>query len=106
MAGLAETSARRIIISFGSYTKQLFVIVLSSSFILGLILAISLLVIGETSMNVNADLEFGGIDGLWLVIAVPLVSILVSVLLSPFSFLVHKLLTKKRAERVLSDVQM
>ena len=56
-------------------------------------------------MNVDADIEFGGIDGLWLVIAVPLVSILVFVLLSPISFLIHKLLTKKRTERAPPDAQ-
>lgn len=54
-------------------------------------------------MNVDGDIEFGALDGLWLIIALPLVSVLVFVLLSPLSFLIHKLLSKSRAESVPSD---
>jgi len=85
------------VISFSSYIKQLCLIVLSSSFVLGLILGISLLVNGETSMNVDGDLEFGALDGFWLIVAIPLISLLVFVLLSPLSFFIHKLLSKRRA---------
>jgi len=90
-------------ISFSGYIKQLCIVVLSSSFVLGLILGVTFLVIGETSMNVDGDIEFGALDGLWLIIALPLVSVLVFVLLSPLSFLIHKLLSKSRAESVPSD---
>lgn len=45
-------------------------------------------------MNLDGDLEFGAFDGFWLILALPLVSLLVFVLLSPLSFLVHKLLSK------------
>jgi hypothetical protein len=71
--------------------------VLSSSLVLGLILGISFLVIGETTMNVDGDISIGAFDGFWLIIALPVLSLLVFVLLSPLSFLVHKLLSKRRA---------
>jgi len=71
--------------------------VLSSSLVLGLILGISFLVIGETTMNVDGDITIGAFDGFWLIIALPLVSILIFLLLSPLSFLVHKLLSRQRA---------
>ena len=83
--------------SFGTYTKQLCLFVLSSSLVLGLILGISFLVNGKTTMNVDGDITLGAFDGFWLIIALPLLSLLVFVLLSPLSFLVHKLLIRKRA---------
>ena len=70
------------------------IIILSSSLVLGLVLGIILLLIGEVSMNVDGDLEFGALDGFWLILALPVLSILVFVLLSPLSFLIHKLLSK------------
>ena len=81
-------------LTFGHYIKQLCKIVFSSSLALGLILGIIFLLIGETTMNVDGDLDFGTFDGFWLILAVPLVSILVFVLLSPLSFFIHKLLSK------------
>ncbi len=80
--------------SFSSYLKQLCLFVLSSSLVLGLILGISFLVVGETTMNVDGDLTVGAFDGFWLIIALPLLSLLVLLLLSPLSFLVHKILLK------------
>jgi len=71
--------------------------VLSSSLVLGLILGISFLVAGETTMNVDGDITIGAFDGFWLIIALPLVSILLFLLLSPLSLLVPKLLSKRRA---------
>ena len=81
-------------ISFRRYIKQLCLFVLSSSVVLGLLLGIVLLMIGETTMNADVGVDFGALDGFWLILAVPIVSILVFVLLSPLSFLVHKPLTK------------
>ncbi len=83
--------------SFWNYTKQLCMFVLSSSLVLGLILGITFLVIGETTMNVDGDISIGALDGFWLIIALPVLSLLVFVLLSPLSFMVHKLLSKRRA---------
>ena len=87
MTGNYQNCKRRIEISFGSYIKQLCKIVLSSSLVLGLVLGITFLLIGETTMSADGDLDFGAFDGFRLILAVPLVSILVFVLLSPLSFL-------------------
>ena len=43
--------------SFGRYFRQLCIFVVSSSLTLGLILGISLLVAGESSMNLDLDLD-------------------------------------------------
>ncbi len=94
-ASIQETTCtRRIVISFSSYIKQMCIFILSSSLVLGLVLGITLLLIGEVWMNVDGDLEFGALDGFWLIFALPVLSILVFVLLSPLSFLIHKLLSK------------
>ena len=45
-------------------------------------------------MNANLDLDFGELDGLWLILGLPLVSVLVFVVLSPLSYLIHKRLSK------------
>jgi len=70
---------------------------------LGLILGVSFLVIGEISMNVNAELEIGAFDGFWLILGMPIVATLIFVLVSPMSFFIHKLLSEKRSKRVQSD---
>ena len=58
------------------------IFVLSSSLVLGLVLGIILLLIGEVSMNVDGDLEFGALDGFWLILGLPVLSILIFVVLS------------------------
>ncbi len=80
--------------SFSSYVKKMCIFVLSSSLVLGLVLGVALLIMGGTTMKVDGDLEFGAFDGFWLILVVPIVSILVFVLLSPLFFWIHKLLAK------------
>ena len=87
-------------ISFISYIRQLCIFVLSSSSILGLILGIALLLNGETTVNFDGDLTFGALDGFWLIFALPMLSALLFLLLSPLSFWVHRLLSMKGAESV------
>ena len=88
---------------FGRYLSQLCIFVLSSSITLGLILGISLLVAGESSMDVDLDLDFGVFDGLWLILGLPALSILVFTILSPLSFLVHSVLSRRGGESVPPD---
>lgn len=88
---------------FGRYLSQLCKFVVSSSITLGLILGISLLVAGESSMDVDLDLDFGVFDGLWLILGLPALSILVFTILSPISFLVHRLLSRRGGESVPAD---
>jgi hypothetical protein len=83
-------------ISFSSYIKQLFKFVLSSSVVLGLIVGLSLLIAGETTMEIDLTFEFGRFDGFWWMLGVPVLAILVFVILSPLSFLIHRQLTKKQ----------
>jgi amino acid transporter len=83
-------------ISFSSYIKQLFKIVLSSSVVLGLIVGLALLITGETTMGVDLTFEFGPFDGFWWMLGVPVLAILIFVILSPLSFLIHRQLTKKQ----------
>jgi hypothetical protein len=83
---------------FNNYIKQLCMFVLSSSLVLGFVLSISLLVIGKMSININFDFE--ALDALWLILGLPLVSLLILILLSPLSFLIHKLLSKEDVEDV------
>jgi len=87
----------------GSYIKQLAMIVFSSSFVLGLIPGIALLVTGETSMEVDLTFEFERLDGIWFMLGVPLVSLLVFTLLSPASFLLYKMFSMKRTDSELPD---
>jgi fumarate reductase subunit C len=90
-------------ISFKSYIKQLSVFVLSSSFSLGLILGIVALVVGETTVSGNLDFGFGALDGFWIILGLPVLSMLVFVLLSPLSFFIHKLLSKRGDQRAAPD---
>ncbi len=80
--------------SFSSYVKKMCIFVMSSSLVLGFVLGVGFLIAGETTMNVDGDLEFGAFDGFWLILVVPIVSIPVFVLLSPLSFWIHKILSK------------
>ena len=83
-------------ISFINYIKQLFKFVLSSSVVLGLIVGLALLITGETTMEIDLTFEFGPFDGFWWMLGVPVLAILIFVILSPLSFLIHRQLTKKQ----------
>jgi len=62
-----------------------------------LILGIALLLIGETSANVDLGFDLGAFDGFWLIFGLPVIAVLVFAVLSPFSFLIHKQWTKRSA---------
>jgi hypothetical protein len=82
-------------VSFGIYARQLLGIVTSSSLALGLIAGIALLVHGDFTMNLEGEFEFGRYDGLWLIFGLPVVSTLIFGVLSPLSFLISRLLSRK-----------
>ncbi len=90
-------------ISFSNYISQLIKFVLSSSVVLGLILGISLLTAGETTMDIDLTFDFGPLDGLWWIVGLPVLSTLLFVILSPLSFLVHRLFSMRRAGDVQRD---
>lgn len=84
-------------ISFRQYIKQLCLFVVTSSFVLALIIGVALLFYGDGSMNVDGDVEFGDFDGLIVILGLPLLAVLLFVVLSPLSFLVYRALSRKRA---------
>ena len=88
---------------FGSYIKHLVRVVFASSLALGLVLGISIFVSGETSMNIDLTLDFNAVDGVWVILGLPVLSILLFSLLSPLSFFIHGLLSKRTPENVLRD---
>ncbi len=82
--------------SLGIYIKQLGKFALSSSLVMGLIIGVALLVSGGSTMEIDLTFEFGRYDGIWFVIGLPILSILVLTILSPLSFLIHRLLSRRR----------
>jgi hypothetical protein len=94
---------RRFEVRFGSYIKHLVKIVLASSLALGLVLGVSIFVSGETTMNIDLTVDFDAVDGVWVILGLPLVSILLFSLLSPLSFFIHGLLSKRVPENALRD---
>ena len=81
--------------TFRSYIRRMVQIVLSSSLILGVIVGVSLLVFGEGTLDLNLDLDFGAMDGLWVILGLPIIAVITFVILSPFSFYVYKRLAKR-----------
>ena len=51
-------------------------------------------------MNLDLDLDFGIFDGFWLILGLPVLSILIFTILSPLSFFVHRLLSRRGAKSV------
>ena len=54
-------------------------------------------------MEIDLTFDFGPFDGVWWIIGLPALSILVFVILSPLSFLIHRLLSRTQTEDVQSD---
>jgi hypothetical protein len=73
--------------------------------VLGLIIGVSLLIAGETTMEADLTFEFSRMDGVWWIIGLPVLSLLVLVLLSPLSFFVYRQLTRGRTKSAQSDDQ-
>ncbi len=44
-------------------------------------------------MEIDLTLDFGPFDGVWWIIGLPVLAILVFVILSPLSFLIHRKIT-------------
>ena len=50
-----------------------------------------MLYVGETTMNLKLELEFGTFDGFWLIFGLPILSVVLFLILSPFSYLVSRI---------------
>jgi galactitol-specific phosphotransferase system IIC component len=80
---------------FRNYFKNLCVTVFISSLLLGVILGIALLIVGETSMGADFTFDFGTFDGIWLMLLLPILATLVFAILSPLSYLASRLIARK-----------
>ena len=89
--------------SYRDYLGKLCRYVLSSSVLLGIILGVANLIAAESTANIDLEFDLGGPGGLWLIPGLPLSALLVFVILSPLSFQVHKLLSKKGADKATAD---
>ena len=83
-------------IGFGSYVRHLSKIVFSSFLVIGLIVGISLLILGESTLNLDIGLDFSAFDGVLVMLGLPIFSVVVCVLLSPVSFFIFRTLSKRR----------
>ena len=50
-----------------------------------------MLYVGETTMGLELELEFGTFDGFWLIFGLPILSVVLFLILSPFSYLVGRI---------------
>ena len=85
-------------VRFSMYFKQMIGIIISSTLALGFIAGILLVVLGDFTINLEGDIEFGRFDGLWLIVGLPLLSALVFVCLSPLSFLISRMFSRQHRD--------
>ena len=88
---------------YGRYIKNLLKTVLSSSLALGLIIGVAIIVNGETTAEIDLTLDFDEVVDVGVILGLPVLSILIFSLLSPLSFFIHKLLSKRKSENVPRD---
>lgn len=88
---------------YGRYIKNLLKTVLSSSLALGLIIGVAIIVNGETTAEIDLTLDFDEMVGVGVILGLPVLSILIFSLLSPLSFFIHKILSKRKSENVPRD---
>lgn len=89
--------------SFKKYLKSLLKMTISSSLTLALLVCILVLLVGETSVEGNIELEIERIDGLWLLLGLPAIAIILSTVLSPVSFFLHRLISRREARSTSSN---
>lgn len=88
---------------YGRYIKNLLKTVLSSSLALGLIIGVAIIVNGETTAEIDLTLDFDEVVGVGVILGLPVLSILIFSLLSPLSFFIHNILSKRKSENVPRD---
>ncbi|MEE4161422.1 MAG: hypothetical protein V2I25_02875 [Woeseiaceae bacterium] len=77
-------------ISFRDYVGLLLRFAVSSSFVLGLIIGIGLLVIGGTTARIDLTIELGRFDGFWMLPLLPVLVALITLLTAPLSYFVFR----------------
>ncbi len=88
---------------YGRYIKNLLKTVLSSSLALGLIIGVAIIVNGETTAEIDLTLDFDEVVGVGVILGLPVLSIPNFSLLSPLSFFIDKILSKRKSENVPRD---
>lgn len=81
--------------SFGRYVRIMLKIVLSSTFVLALFIGVPVLFTGDDPAEMRLTLEFDAVDGLAIILALPLIAALMFAVLSPLSFYVFKFTHRK-----------
>lgn len=89
--------------TFGNYIKQLVKIGFSASLALGAVIGVLLIVLGETTAEIDLTLEFEALDGIWFLVGVPVIMTLIFLLLSPLSYGIYRLLTRRRGDESRED---
>ena len=82
--------------SFSQYIKLLITVMASSGLLLGVVMGCVLLLQGEMTANIDLTLDFGPLDGLWFPLLVPLLAIVLTLLVSPLSYPLYRLLSPVR----------
>jgi hypothetical protein len=82
--------------NFRRYVGLLVRISVSSSLVLGLAFGIWILFSGGTTAEIDLTIELGRFDGLWMVVLLPVVSLLFLVLVAPLSYVVYRRLPGSR----------
>jgi len=90
---MADSSEQTI--RFGAYLRCLLRVIIPSTVTLALLACILILAVGETSMNLEIGLEIERTDGLWVLLGLPAIAILLFVLISPISFLLYRLQSRR-----------
>ncbi len=68
-----------------------------------LIIGVAIIVNGETTAEIDLTLDFDEVVGVGVILGLPVLSILIFSLLSPLSFFIHKILSKRKSENVPRD---
>lgn len=75
---------------FRDYVVLLVRITVASSVVLGMIFGIAILISGGTTANIDLTIELNRFNGFWMVILLPVVSLLLLVLASPLSYFLFR----------------
>lgn len=76
--------------SFRRYFKLMLKVVFSSTFVLALFVGTPVLLTGDDPAEMRLSLEFDAVDGIAIIVALPLIAALVFSVLSPLSFYLYK----------------
>lgn len=76
---------------FGHYFRMSTKVVSAVSLAAGLLLGLLVLLTGEGNVNLDLEIESRS-DAAWIIISLPLAALLTSWLLTPLSFLLHRLM--------------